>query len=122
MGSKNTYSVPYPVVNRSLTFAELVFQQEVNKVFGKSGDLFSDLVCEELPDLKADTILPPASSWRAFIERNKGTISEINGLIPASQALQLEENLVQDLEPQLSLNVDQIRIIARSMLPKLMRV
>ena len=120
--SSETYTVPYPVVNRSLTYAELVFQQEVNKVFGKSGDLFSDIVCEELPNLKADAIRPSQQSWAEFVKRTQDTVDQINSLIPNSQALRLDQELATDTVPQLSLNVDQIRIIAQSMLPKLMRI
>ncbi|WP_152528053.1 hypothetical protein [Sphingobium lactosutens] len=122
LNSDEVYSVPYPVVNRSLTYAELVFQQEVNKVFGKSGDLFSDIVCEQLPDLKADAIKPSQQCWADFVNRTQKTVDEINSLIPNSQALRLEYELPIGCEPQLSLNVDQLRIIAQSMLPKLMRI
>lgn len=122
LGSDVVLDVPYPVVNRSLTYAELVFQQELNKVFGKSGDLFSDNVCEEIPHIKSDRIYPSSDIWRMYVENNRATVDIINNLLPVSEAIDLKYDLDNSGELQVNFNLDQIKAIANSMLGKLKRV
>lgn len=68
-------------VNRSLTRAELIFQREFNKNLGKCGGLISDVLCNELPDIESELMLPSKEVQERMLERMKGHIDFVNSKV-----------------------------------------
>ncbi|MDT8893916.1 hypothetical protein RSO41_04545 [Halomonas sp. I1] len=56
-------------INRSMTRSELRFQKGVNNVLGRSGQLVSDRLCNSLPDIESEQILPDESVQESMLTR-----------------------------------------------------
>lgn len=121
LGSNEVLDVSFPPINRSLTYAEIALQREINVFFGKSGDLVADELCERLPELRSDVIRPNRDAWLAFRAKNLPTIQEINNLVPLAERLAFEEELDRAKPMQATLDVAQIQVIAQSLFGKLVR-
>jgi hypothetical protein len=121
LGSDETFDVPFPPINRSLTYAELVLQGEINKHFGRSGDLVADDLCECLPHIKADTIYPSSKAWADFREKMLPTLNAINAIVPESEKLAFDEQLSSNSSLQSALSIAQIQVVAASIFSKLAR-
>lgn len=72
---------PVKNVNRSLTRAELRFQSAVNKVLGPSGGVVSDPLCNSLPEIRADRILPSVDVQKAMLDRLANEINFVNEFV-----------------------------------------
>ncbi len=68
-------------VNRSLTWSELVLLRSLNKLIGKSGKLLSDQLCNELPRVKGDLILPAVATQEMLWNKLSSHIVFINSRV-----------------------------------------
>ncbi|WP_146140418.1 hypothetical protein [Zobellella endophytica] len=76
---ESTLSTPAKkVVNRSLTYSELEFQRHLNKKLGISGDFIADPLCNLLPDVKSEVVLPSLESQKSMISRLSQDIEFVN--------------------------------------------
>ena len=73
---------PATRVNRSLTRSEIALQQALNHRLGACGMLFSDALCERLPDLEPDDVRPPAAMQQATWNRLLPAIERVNARLP----------------------------------------
>lgn len=73
------------IVNRSMTIAELELQRKLNMVLGKSGKILSDILCNELPELPADLIVPSEEVQYQTLSRFEQAMTNVNAMIPQSQ-------------------------------------
>lgn len=114
--SENSLSPPEASnINRSLTFAELEFQRHLNAVMTRSA-IVSDQLCNQLPTIKADTIIPSVEVQSTLLNRLKPVIDRVNTLIPADQGYRctvLPES--KNINSPLVLNTEQLRVIAESL-------
>lgn len=65
-------------VNRSMTRSELRLQKGVNSVLGMSGQLVSDQLCDNMPDIKSEKSLPSEDIQRAMLERLKSACEYVD--------------------------------------------
>lgn len=71
---------PLKKVNRSLTRSELFFQRELNRSLGKSGGLLADPLCEFLPEVVPEKLLPSKEVQEAMYERLEPYMLQVNEL------------------------------------------
>lgn len=121
LGMDEVLDVPFPPINRSLTYAELALQSEINRFFGRSGDLVADDLCEKLPEIRSDVIRPGEAAWSAFYQKNLPLVGAINAMVPPSEHLMLQDKIDDIRSMQTTLDVSQIRVIAQSLFGKMMR-
>lgn len=89
-------------INRSLTESELYFQSVFNRYLGKCSGLISDPLCELLPNVKSDVILPDYEVQMATIDRLRRYIDIVNERFP-------NEAYRSDMaEPERSVNLDKV--------------
>ncbi len=69
-------------INRSLTESELYVQSVFNRYLGKCCGLISDPLCELLPDVKSDVILPDYAVQMDMVNRLKSYILSVNSMFP----------------------------------------
>lgn len=69
---------PTPVVNRSLTRAELQFQRALNAQLESGSHFVADALCEELPGIKAESVLPAKDVQEAMLSRLADAIESVN--------------------------------------------
>lgn len=102
-------------INRSLTWSEHIFQISLNKILGKSGHIFSDPLCEKLPDITPEKILPPLEVQEAIWFAISETINRLNILIPENHQYQCDIQNPEPLPEILSFNQKQIEIMTESL-------
>lgn len=105
---------PTQVVNRSLTHAELAFQRELNVSLEKSAHFVADALCEQLPNIKADTILPGTASQQAMLKRLSDALEYVNARVSAEDQYSTTCTTPQDCG-ELSLKQAQISVIATAL-------
>lgn len=66
------------VVNRSLSRGELEFQRALNQVLGESGEVLSDVLCELLPRVPAEHVLPSLAAQQRLWERLTPAMEAVN--------------------------------------------
>jgi hypothetical protein len=113
---------PIRQINRSLTWSELFFQQSLNRIAGPSGNLFSDPLCEKLPDLQYETILPPIKVQEAIWNKLFPYIERINAQIPALHRYQCDIQEPTPLPEILTYYPEQIKVIAESLGNEIVRL
>lgn len=114
--------VPDAVINRSMSRSELFLQKELNKYFGKSGDLASDEFCNKLPNIESDKFAPSPHVYGILKEREEPFLNKVNEMIPSQEKLTFEELRPDNgVESQISLNEDQIRIFCETIAKRLKR-
>lgn len=72
---------PVKVVNRSLTRGEVELQKGLNYILGRSGNLLSDPLCNQLNEIKSEVILPSLSVQKEMLKRLSPYMSNINELV-----------------------------------------
>ena len=92
----NTDTLSPPTVNninRSLTLGEIEIQKALNVYLGRSGNLISDPLCNELPNIQSDTILPNLIIQKAMLDRLNVYISNVNSYagVPNAYSIELKE-------------------------------
>jgi hypothetical protein len=78
------------VINRSLTYGELEFQRYVNEILGPSGHFVSDVLCNELPNVQANQIVPALNVQLEMINRLSPSMERVNSEIPEDQRYKTE--------------------------------
>jgi hypothetical protein len=84
---------PIPIVNRSLTLAEIEIQRLFNLHYGQTSHAFvSGALCKTLPNLEISDV-PRLSDdgYRAFVERMTPAIEAVNIFIPAGEKYRIED-------------------------------
>jgi hypothetical protein len=102
-----------PLVNRSLTHAELTLQLAVNTYRGSSFAALADALCEQLPHIHPEPIRPSAGCQRALLHRIQADVDQLNSRLPQEQACRysiVEEHPQLD---QLTFSREQLDVIAR---------
>ncbi len=115
--TENLSKVPPSLkVNRSLGISELLMQKEFNKVLGKSGEIFSDPLCDQLPDLKVEKIYPEINVARKLIENNRAAMEFVNDAIDVDEAYDMAiPQTCHKNEPQdISFTEQQLQIIGKN--------
>lgn len=107
--------LPPARINRSLTMSELIFQTSLNKVLGRSGGLLSDPLCEKLPDIVSEKILPSLQVQEALWLQLQETINRLNEQIPAEHQYQCDIQHPEPLPGEFTFTRQQIEIIAESL-------
>lgn len=102
-------------INRSMTYSELMLQKELNRFLGSSGNLLSDPLCEELPDIEPDIILPPLFVQEAIWKQVQPAIERINKRLPEAHRYQCDIRQPDALPETLTFNQRQIEVIAESL-------
>lgn len=106
---------PVNRINRSLTWSEQSFQTSLNKILGQSGRIFSDPLCEKLPDMLPDKILPSLEVQEAIWLALSETINRLNLIIPEKHRYQCDIQNPEPLPEILTFNQHQIEIMAESL-------
>jgi glycosyltransferase involved in cell wall biosynthesis len=109
-------------VNRSLTWPELYFQNNLNRVIGPSGNIFSDPLCEKLPDLKYEPILPPVAVQKAIWMKLQPYIERVNAQIPELHRYHCDIQAPLPIPGQLTFSTEQINIISDSIGNEILRL
>ena len=105
---------PVKIVNRSLTLGELELQRHLNIELGPSGELWSNPVCEELPNLKADIFPISPKDQMAHWESLADWVQNVNSRIEESQGYKLDQICDGPQEENFMLNSAQMAVLARS--------
>lgn len=108
---------PTPVVNRSLTRAELAFQRSLNAQLEGGAHFVADALCEKLPEIQAEPVRPSMAAQKALLARLNDAIVAVNERLPESQryATELLPDQTPDNDSLLNLSVEQIDVIAAAL-------
>jgi hypothetical protein len=106
---------PVNRINRSLTWSEQSFQTSLNKIIGRSGRIFSDPLCEKLPDIIPEKILPPLEVQDAIWSSLSETIEQLNLQIPEKHRYQCDVRQPDPLPETLTFSKRQIEVVAESL-------
>jgi len=99
-------------VNRSMTYSELQFLVALNKVIGKA-NFVSDALCEEIPEIETELIMPPHEIQKAIWEYVEPVISRINPKIPIENRYSSDFSLPNSMPDFLQFSNNQINVIAK---------
>jgi hypothetical protein len=112
---RETFSLPsVNNINRSLTFGELELQRQLNMEIGVSGDLLIDRLCEELPDIKADTFPVPHELQRWYWESLESSVKEVNARIAEPHKYRFDQVFGVRDQKDYRFESAQLSVIARS--------
>lgn len=113
--SETFAQLPVSKVNRPLTWSELNFQRALNKKLGKSGKIFSDPLCEKLPDMKPEKILPPLEVQEKIWSMVSETVGRLNKEIPEQHRYQCDIQDSAPLPDVFTFNQQQIDVITEGL-------
>jgi hypothetical protein len=102
-------------VNRAPSYSELVLQTEINRILGKSGKILSDPLCEQLPDVISEKLLPPLEVQEKIWEKVKPVVERINLHLAPEHQYRCDIQPPVPLPDSLCFSHDQIRVIAASL-------
>ncbi|WP_153010506.1 hypothetical protein [Falsirhodobacter sp. alg1] len=108
-------------INRSLTRGELELQLAFNRVFGKSGDMLSDPLCEQLPEIKADKVLPSLDVQKALWDNMRKDRRVVNTFAGPTHGYAFDSGEPCTLDDNISLSREQIRVMVESVALRLKR-
>ena len=77
-------------VNRSLSSGERELLRQLNQVCARDAISLANDLCEKLPTIKSDQIIPPEKVQQSFIENNGDHFEVIQQALPSDQPLRLE--------------------------------
>jgi hypothetical protein len=104
------------IINRSLTSSELLLQRALNKALGRSGGLLSDPLCEELPYIKPDLILPEIGVQEKLLTRLRPAMESVNAVVHPEHRYKFDlKPETHDMRQTYIFNQTQIEIIARNL-------
>ena len=99
-------------LNRSLNKSELKLIIEVNRVLGrKFGQLLSDNLVEQLPDVTGDSVHIPIAVYEKFKARVTEAVNYVNKHLPQDEQLTLEYIQSDKEDDDIHLNQSQIGLI-----------
>jgi hypothetical protein len=104
------------VVNRSLTRGELEFQRALNQVLGESGEVLSDVLCELLPAVAAEHILPSTAAQVRLWDRLAPVMARINERVGEEHGYRRDVVPTETEEAtSFTFSAEQIGVIARAL-------
>jgi hypothetical protein len=106
---------PVSRINRSMTYSELIMQQNLNRILGSSGRLLSDPLCEQLPDINPSQLLPPLCVQKIICTKLLPTIEHINKQLPKIHQYQYDIQLPKPKPNQLYFSEEQVKTITKSL-------
>jgi len=106
---------PLDHINRSLTWPEHFFQLSLNKILGPSSQFFSDPLCERLPDIIPEKLLPPLEVQEFICLALKETIERLNLQLPEKHCYQCDIRKPDPIPETLTFSKMQIKVIAESL-------
>ncbi len=106
-------------VNRSMTFAELELQRSLNRFLGRRGSFLSDSLCNGLPTVKSDKVLPSEAVQRQMLERLAPALNEVDSLLPVSEAYGRGIRTPLARETSIAFSREQLETIAQTLGEKL---
>lgn len=105
-------------INRSMTHGELSLQMAFNRVFGPSGHFVSDPLCEKLPSIKAEPILPNADVQKALWDSMRGPRRVVNRFSGPTHAYEFDEGPASPMTGVAELTDEQLFIVAEAVAQK----
>ncbi len=99
-------------MNRSLSKSELFFQKEINKQIGRSGSIVSNALCNELADIKSDSVLPDVTSQDKMLKRLQPYIEYVNKHVEPEHAYKIYSIDANDDEEDVFLEKSQLILLA----------
>lgn len=115
------------VVNRSLTTSEYKMQQLFNKFFpNKSSDFISDVLVNELPNIKSDVSKITETTYRILLSKYKDNIDYINSHIEDYEQISIDpKGLISNTkeysdESAYCFSEEQLSALVRSISRKMM--
>ncbi|MDH3195390.1 MAG: hypothetical protein OEL78_03650, partial [Hyphomicrobiales bacterium] len=105
-------------VNRSMTFGELVLLQSLNEVSSSfGGKLLADRLCEELPDIKSDTVRPTLQAQQQLWKRLRPAIDRVNAMMDDPEH-HYQRDIAAGIAPsdqEFRFSRSQLQVIARAL-------
>jgi hypothetical protein len=103
-----------PTVNRSLTYSELTLQKFLNVHLGKSGRILSDRLCEKLPNIKSEKLLPDIETQKQLWERLMPAIEKVNSYVDSKHhyTKDLRNAFIDQSQSSLEFSLEQMKEIA----------
>lgn len=102
-------------VNRSMSRGELAFIRHLNRSLGKAAYFVSDALCNELPDIPSDRILPAMEQQKELWDRNRKAIENVNARLSPEHHYQFDGSEPGVVEDQFTFTGEQLQVIARSL-------
>jgi hypothetical protein len=105
-------------VNRSMTFGELALLQSLNEISGSFGkNLLADPLCEELPEIKSDTVRPTLQAQQQLWTRLQPAIDRVNAMVEDPEH-HYQRDIAAGVAPsdqEFRFSRSQLQVIARSL-------
>lgn len=116
---------PRGQVNRSLTRAESFVQMKFNEHWGRESSRFvSDVLCNELPDIRSEVARCSPEAFEAFVARITPDVEACNAYLPEAEPLVIETYAERygdaEEETQLSLEPAQVDVLVKSVAGRLL--
>ncbi len=111
---------PHAIVNRSLTRSELMLQRKFNEHYGrKCGQMISDPLCEQLPEIASERPYFTDRDVRAFYDKHGSAIAQTNQLLPEDARYAGLQDAIGKTQPESAPSLyefteEQLDVIARS--------
>ncbi len=102
-------------VNRSMTYAELMLQKELNRILGQSGHLLSDPLCEKLTEIEPDIIIPQLSVQKEMWAKIQPIVERLNRILPVEHRYQCDIQTPLPVPEQLCFSHEQVKVIAENL-------
>lgn len=106
---------PAARINRSLTRGELELQRAFNRVLQSNFSLVSDPLCERLPDISADEILPSTDAQTAALDRLAPVLDRIWARLPPDDVRAVEVRAPKVDPETFSFSRAQLEVLADSL-------
>lgn len=98
-----------------MTHGELEFQRWLNVSLGPSGELVSDPLCQELPHVRAQVIVPSRGAQDSLWEQIRESVEQVNRRIDPQHRYEYDPIESPPPGEEYSFSRDQIRVIATSL-------
>jgi len=109
-------------VNRSMTYAELMLQKELNRILGPSGRLISDPLCEKLTEIEPDITIPHLSVQNEMWAKIQPIVERLNRILPVEHRYLFDIQNPEPLPEVLTFTHQQIEIVAESLGYEILRL
>lgn len=106
---------PVERINRSLTRGELELQRAFNCVLQGSSHLISDPLCERLPHIPADRILPSVAAQAQALSRLAPALQRISEHLPPDEIRPAGIHPLEEDTDTLTFSRDQLKVLAESL-------
>jgi hypothetical protein len=106
---------PAARINRSLTAGEFELQRALNAAMGADAQFLADAVCERLPELQADLMLPAPEVQEAMLERVAPAMAQVDRRLPEAHRYRRDLRPPGAAREAFSFTSEQIALIAEEM-------